>query len=630
MYCSARIGYRYTLTEPYPEYSAYRSPRYGRDFAYRLSTLKNLLRAADTRILMFKSIHILRACFVSAIAGVLLLTACSSDNTDQVVPPEDPTPRIELAAGVSTQTTLSFVASSWEAEKCAYTLVPTGGEVPSAADILEKGEELTPDKITSITIQELTPATSYFIFAAALNGTTYSTVAQLAMTTLPEEETPYTTIKLKNAYYLGDTEEAGNWLLKFATEPDGVGHYADVYIGIWTSEIPEDLNNPVLPTGTYTASSDQTAGTYDTDASFQRMQPDQTIYNYVGGQVEITKEGSNYTIQGDLLDDKGFTRLYRYTGPVVGEDMSPHHLPRITENVNVTFERAEGTFFGDYYKNGTSLIDIGFTTGQTTISAEFVSTPAPYGSETLAAGTYTINENRAAMTLTPGLELNYAGWEYRPTGTYCKIGGDPESFGFATSGTIEVEKSGPDYTITFDLKTEEGISVKGSYSGTLSLTDGTEKPVISELEEDHVLDLSPITIGLMEFYGSWPYNNGFDMWAIEMKNESIDGIDGIQFELFLEPNGFLPEGVPTGTYQVASVAAANTLVPGFIDTYLAGSWYIWANENGSYMKKAPINSGSLTISKEGDTWTVEFDLLDDARPAHRISGSWSGPMDIVE
>lgn len=581
---------------------------------------------------MFKKHYFKCVLAVLAAAGVSLSTSCNDDPNTPPEPKPEPTkePRVELVAGAATTTTLTFVASSWDAEKCAYTVLPADQKAPTADEILQEGGGISfqPNKSVSITVPELTPASSYHIFAAASNGTVLSPVFRLAMITLDEGENPYTKLNITNAYYLGDTDGAGNWLLKFATDKDALGKYTDVYFDIWSSEIPENPSFPELPTGTFKASTDRTAGTFDPDGSFQRLQPDQTITTFVAGQIEITKEGSTYTIKGELNDDKGFTHLFRYEGSVVGEDQSPHHLPRISEDVEVVFTRAEGTFFGDNYKNGTSLIPIAFTDGYTVISAEFVSKATEYSLTALAPGTYTINDNRAEMTLAPGVEFNYGGWEYRPMGTYCQKG-DPASYAFVTGGTVEVHVSGPSYTITFDLQTAEQISVQGSYSGTLSLNDGTEKPVVSELTEDRVVDLSRISQGVMEYYGpGWPYYNGLDMWSLEFKDESIDGIDGIQFELFLEPTGFLPNGVPTGTYEISHTTAANTLVPGFINSYLAGSWYIWDNLNGSYGKKAPINAGTLTISREGSIWTFEFSLKDDARPAHNITGSWSGKMKI--
>lgn len=580
---------------------------------------------------MFKKHYFKCVLAVLAATGVSLSTSCNDDPSTPPKPKPEPTkePRVELVAGAATTTSLTFVASSWDAEKCAYTVLPADQKAPTAEEILQEGGGISflPNKSLSITVPELTPASSYHIFAAVSNGTVLSPVFRLAMITLDEGETPHTKLNITNAYYLGDADGAGNWLLKFTTDRDALGGFTEVFFDIWSSEIPENPSFPELPTGTFTASPNRTAGTFDPDGSFQRVQPEQIISSFEKGQIEITKEGSTYTITAEVTDKNGFTRLFRYTGPVVGDDQSPHHLPRITDNITAVFEKAEGTFFGDNYKNGTSLIPIAFTAGSTIISAEFVSKATDYSNQALAPGTYTINDNRAEMTLAPGVEFNFGGWEYRPMGTYCQKG-NPASYAFVTGGTVEVAKSGAQYTITFNLETAEGIAVEGSYTGTLNLSDGTEKPVISELTEDRVVDLSNITQGVMEFYGSWPYDNGLDMWALEFKDESIDGIDGIQFELFLEPNGFLSDGVPTGTYEISHTTAANTLVPGFINNYLAGSWYIWDNLNGTYGKKAPINAGTLTISREGSTWTFEFALKDDARPAHSITGSWSGRMKI--
>ena len=37
----------------------------------------------------------------------------------------------------------------------------------------------------------------------------------------------------------------------------------------------------------------------------------------------------------------------------------------------------------------------------------------------------------------------------------------------------------------------------------------------------------------------------------------------------------------------------------------------------------------MTLGKEGDIWTIEFEMYDDARPPHKISGTWSGPIRVV-
>jgi len=443
------------------------------------------------------------------------------------------------------------------------------------------------------------------------------------------EPDPYTQLNSIEAFYMGDTAGAANYILKFATALDDYDRWSNVYFGLWTSEIPQDYDNIILPNGSFTANTDRSAGTFEPEYTFSRTYPNETIVTFTGGTITVAAEGDTFTITADLTDGQGNPYQYRYIGKVRVSDESPHHLPKITSNVDASFYLAEGTYFGDYYKNGTSLIDIGFTSADVFMSVEFLSESSEkFSADVLKPGTYTINADRSQYTLTPGEEYNKAGWEYLPVGTYCRVIGNTDTYGFATAGTVTVEKSGSQYTLAFDLTTPEGKTIKGNYSGTLTLTDGTEQPVLSQLEEDRVVDLSHIESGRMAYSGTW-YNNGMNNWTIYVKDESIDNIDGMIFDFNMPDVGFLPEGIPTGSYELSSVAKENTMVPGFINTYLAGTWYIWANAGGSYGKAAPIKTGSLTIGKEGDIWTLDFEMYDDARPAHKISGSWSGPIRVV-
>lgn len=95
---------------------------------------------------MFKTIQPKRACalVVTAAAAALLWTACS-DNEE--TPPEQPrTPSVELAAGTPGATTLTFTATSTDAEKCAYTVIEADKNVPTAQEILQGGGILHPTK----------------------------------------------------------------------------------------------------------------------------------------------------------------------------------------------------------------------------------------------------------------------------------------------------------------------------------------------------------------------------------------------------------------------------------------------------------------------------------------------------
>lgn len=494
-----------------------------------------------------------------------------------------------------------------------------------------RGGEFPPNQSVTLEAKNLNPDTPYLILAAALNGDKYSPVEQLAMTTLADQvDDSYTDLDLIVAFYMGDTNGVANWIVKFETPVNDRNEWYEVYYGLWTEEIP-DLNNLILPTGTFTVNTDWSAGTFEPEYTFQRHYPSETATAFTGGTIEITAEGSNYTILGDLTDDRQNEYHYRYVGAVNTDDQSPHHLPLITEDVNTRFvPAANGTYLGDYYKTGTSLISLTFIGDFPIMYVDFLAPGAPYSADVLQPGTYTVRSDHGEYSLAPGYEFNEGGWRYIPQGTYCQVISETDTYGFATGGTITVEKMQDGrYSIVFDLTTNNDKSITATFTGTINVKDGTEAPVISELDEDRVLDLTPITRGRMEFCGNW-YNNGMNEWRILLRNETIDGIDGMIFDFNMPTTGFVPEGMPTGTYELSSVAQENTMIPGFINTYLAGTWYIWDNRFNQYGKKAPIKTGSLTLGKEGDTWTVEFEMWDDARPAHKISGQWSGPMDIIK
>lgn len=89
---------------------------------------------------MFKNFHFSWALTVLAAAGAMLWTACNDDSTE--TPPDGPqtkTPHVELAKGSATSTTLTFTATSSDAEKCAYLVLPATDEEPAAEAILQGG-----------------------------------------------------------------------------------------------------------------------------------------------------------------------------------------------------------------------------------------------------------------------------------------------------------------------------------------------------------------------------------------------------------------------------------------------------------------------------------------------------------
>jgi hypothetical protein len=72
------------------------------------------------------------------------------------------------------------------------------------------------------------------------------------------------------------------------------------------------------------------------------------------------------------------------------------------------------------------------------------------------------------------------------------------------------------------------------------------------------------------------------------------------------------------------------VMPGFmLESNTSGTWYLERNEDGDIVNGAPANAGTIDISKDGDNYTVAFDLEDDCTEPNRISGSWTGTMEFV-
>lgn len=96
----------------------------------------------------------------------LTLASCSNDDDAPVIKPA-----VEVTAGESDQTTLTFTITPENAEKCAWVCLEAGEEVPTAEDILSiETNEVSATEPTTVEVAGLTPDTEYVIVAAVSNG----------------------------------------------------------------------------------------------------------------------------------------------------------------------------------------------------------------------------------------------------------------------------------------------------------------------------------------------------------------------------------------------------------------------------------------------------------------------------
>ena len=76
---------------------------------------------------------------------------------------------------------------------------------------------------------------------------------------------------------------------------------------------------------------------------------------------------------------------------------------------------------------------------------------------------------------------------------------------------------------------------------------------------------------------------------------------------------------PTASRDGHAAAGATVLYP-------SGTWY-QVIEAGKATQWASAESGTITVSKNGDDYTVSWDLTSDA--GCKVTGSYTGPIDII-
>lgn len=129
-----------------------------------------------------------------ALIAVSLFAACSDNDEPEVKPtPEPPVvekPVVALQAGEADVETLSFLLTSEKAETVKWIRYTDAEQAPNAETILRDGASVAPNQEHRLTVEGLTPETSYYFVAVAVSGTQQSLSNTLQMTTKAAEVEP--------------------------------------------------------------------------------------------------------------------------------------------------------------------------------------------------------------------------------------------------------------------------------------------------------------------------------------------------------------------------------------------------------------------------------------------------------
>lgn len=411
--------------------------------------------------------------------------------------PSDAEPAVKLTPGEATTTSLSFSLEMQDCARAAYLLIanPKQGQTPDAEEILRSGTTVESDG--THTVNELTPATTYLIAAVGEKDSKRSEVVTIEMTTGFDASAPATFDRQVAGFYYG--VPAGYNYAEYyvvlsegeATEQEGIytttGAGRTLSIDLYYFEPLS--GDPAITQGTYKYATSKSLRTFDPEKTRGTVNDGKggiRQIEFKDGTIDVRLSGSTYTITASLVTTDGEEFTGSYTGPLTlenREEEQEQNLPPLEKELTgMSFVRAIAKYYNndettdqctvelyDVEPGGSDgyyyLLDAGHK-----LSVDFL--VATGDDAQIVEGTYTVADTNAALTLIPGYEESFLG-STMALGTYCEEYSEERvsTYGFASSGTVTVTRTGDTYSFDVKLKTSKGYRIEGTYEGAIEMYD---------------------------------------------------------------------------------------------------------------------------------------------------------------
>lgn len=411
--------------------------------------------------------------------------------------PSDAEPAVKLTPGEATTTSLSFSLEMQDCARAAYLLIanPKQGQTPDAEEILRSGTTVESDG--THTVNELTPATTYLIAAVGEKDSKRSEVVTIEMTTGFDASAPATFDRQVAGFYYG--VPAGYNYAEYyvvlsegeATEQEGIytttGAGRTLSIDLYYFEPLS--GDPAITQGTYKYATSKSLRTFDPEKTRGTVNDGKggiRQIEFKDGTIDVRLSGSTYTITASLVTTDGEEFTGSYTGPLTlenREEEQEQNLPPLEKELTgMSFVRAIAKYYNndettdqctvelyDVEPGGSDgyyyLLDAGHK-----LSVDFL--VATGDDAQIVEGTYTVADTNTALTLIPGYEESFLD-STMPLGTYCEEYSEERvsTYGFASSGTVTVTRTGDTYSFDVKLKTSKGYRIEGTYEGAIEMYD---------------------------------------------------------------------------------------------------------------------------------------------------------------
>ena len=252
------------------------------------------------------------------------------------------------------------------------------------------------------------------------------------------------------------------------------------YVLALQAPAPTDLENILLPTGTYTAESGDPTGIMAGDFKILKINTEAMNMNtsekryattfFVGqggyygvfldnGTLSVSYEGGNYTIEGIFTDLNGETHHLTYTGPITfANEVEEPVISTLTEDINLDYSGCMPTimWYSDLETPGVKKYTMTLTdptyANYTQYRLVFYLPESNTMEDGIIAGTYEINDSGEPMTCPIGTivegqySYNYVGcWIENRQNVYPNTLAGP-----MMGGNIVVERDGDNYKFTIN------------------------------------------------------------------------------------------------------------------------------------------------------------------------------------